>query len=96
MTLDQYIRNCTGIPGLKDFSREVLEAIFADVTSTEIKIPDEFPGGEITDTRWREFFASRPQLVGAFSSLGSSSSLFDKEIFSIIKAPVIAAISVGT
>jgi brefeldin A-resistance guanine nucleotide exchange factor 1 len=92
MTKAEYFKNCHGIPGLKELPNEVLDEIFQDITSQEIKIPDEFPGGEITNTRWKDLL-SRGLLVGSFVS--GFNGIFDKEIFSIIKSPVIAAISVG-
>eukprot|EP01113_Clastostelium_recurvatum_P025585 TRINITY_DN3078_c0_g1_i3.p1 TRINITY_DN3078_c0_g1~~TRINITY_DN3078_c0_g1_i3.p1 ORF type:complete len:1663 (+),score=447.69 TRINITY_DN3078_c0_g1_i3:135-5123(+) len=91
MTLDQYLSQLRKTNGDKDFPREMLIDIHNNIKHNEIRIPEEFPSGEVSDATWRDLLL-RAKRVAPF--VCTTSGEYDKDIFGVIWGPIVAAISI--
>lgn len=90
MSLDQYIRNVSGVNNKKDFPREYLVAIYEAIQQNEILMPEEHEGLLGFNYAWKQL-QHRSFNSGSFIECDTSS--FDKAVFESAWKPVVAAIS---
>jgi len=90
MTLNDFIRNNSGINNKKDFDKQFLEEVYNSIAKREIVMPEEQEGQVGDDYAWK-------QLVRFDSMSGpllhSSSSVYDREMFMSLWQPVLNCIS---
>ncbi|KAL5717592.1 hypothetical protein ACHQM5_010574 [Ranunculus cassubicifolius] len=94
MTEEDFIRNNRHINGGSDLPREFLSELYHSVCKNEIRtIPEEGVGFPVmTPTRWVDLMCKSKNTC---PFIGSDSRAFiDRDMFSIISGPTIAAISV--
>jgi len=91
MSEKDFIRNNRGINNGKDFPPEMLSEIFHSIKNSEMKIPEEHIGVEVTDSMWRQLL-NKSKSSGSF--IVSNEAIYDQDIFAVIWGSLIAAISV--
>jgi len=91
MSENDFIKNNRGINNGKDFPPEMLSEIFHSIKNSEMKIPEEHTGVEVTDSMWR-LLLNKSKTSGPF--LMSNEAVYDQDIFAVIWGSLIAAISV--
>jgi len=98
MTLEEFIKNNRGIDNNKDIPRDILEGLYYSITTNEIKMTDDATGGTggaeggVSQVRWADLI-KRSSQAGPFLASPVSAPGLHKDMFSIIWAPTIQAIS---
>ncbi|KAG0746337.1 hypothetical protein G6F57_000076 [Rhizopus arrhizus] len=90
MSVDQYIRNLSGMNDKADFSRDYLTAIYQAIRRDEILMPEEHEGLLGYNYAWKQL-QHRSNLVGQFESCPPS--VYDHAVFKQAWRPLIAAIT---
>ncbi|KAI9264555.1 hypothetical protein EDC94DRAFT_605499 [Helicostylum pulchrum] len=90
MSLDQYVRNVSGVNNNQDFPKEYLRLIFEHIQQDEILMPEEHDGLMGFNYAWKQL-QHRSASCGQF--LQCDTSCYDKAIFELSWKPVVAAIS---
>eukprot|EP00002_Diphylleia_rotans_P026961 TRINITY_DN5399_c0_g2_i1.p1 TRINITY_DN5399_c0_g2~~TRINITY_DN5399_c0_g2_i1.p1 ORF type:complete len:1189 (+),score=232.70 TRINITY_DN5399_c0_g2_i1:1205-4771(+) len=96
MTLQEFMRNTSGINDGKDLPSELLIEIYNSITTNEIKLPGRVreEGG---DSRWDDMM-NRARSESKFTSLHpqifASVPYYDREMFLVISKPIVAALSI--
>ncbi|EXB65278.1 Pattern formation protein [Morus notabilis] len=94
MTEEDFIRNNRRINGGNDLPREFLSELYHSICQNEIRTtPEQGPGFlEMTPSRWIELIHKSKKTAPFIVS--DSTAYLDQDMFAIISAPTIAAISV--
>lgn len=90
MSVEQYIRNVSGVNDKKDFPREYLVSIYEAIQQNEILMPEEHEGLLGFNYAWKQL-QHRSTMCGQFIQCHTSS--YDKAVFELSWKPVVAAIS---
>ncbi|EIE86778.1 hypothetical protein RO3G_11489 [Rhizopus delemar RA 99-880] len=90
MSVDQYIRNLSGMNDKADFSRDYLTAIYQAIRRDEILMPEEHEGLLGYNYAWKQL-QHRSNLVGQFEPCPPS--VYDHAVFKQVWRPLIAAIT---
>ncbi|CEP08581.1 hypothetical protein [Parasitella parasitica] len=90
MSVDQYIRNVSGVNDNKDFPREYLVSIYEAIQQNEILMPEEHEGLLGFNYGWKQL-QHRSTLCGEF--IQCETSCYDKAVFELSWKPIVAAIS---
>lgn len=90
MSVEQYIRNVSGVNNKQDFPKEYLVSIYEAIQQDEILMPEEHEGLLGFNYAWKQL-QHRSMLSGPFVQCETSS--YDKAIFELSWKPVVAAIS---
>ncbi|KAI7908041.1 uncharacterized protein BX663DRAFT_492785 [Cokeromyces recurvatus] len=90
MSLEQYIRNVSGVNNKKDFPKEYLCAIYEAIQQNEILMPEEHEGLLGFNYAWKQL-QHKSLVSGKF--VQCMTSTFDKTIFELSWKPIVAAIS---
>ncbi|OBZ90807.1 hypothetical protein A0J61_01144 [Choanephora cucurbitarum] len=90
MSLEQYIRNVSGVNNKGDFPRDYLCAIYEAIQQDEILMPEEHEGLLGFNYAWKQL-QHRSTSSGPFVQCNTSS--YDKAIFESSWKPIVAAIS---
>ena len=91
MTEAQFKKTLRGTNGDKDFPEDMLARIYYSVSTTEIKIYEDYFDGPVTPFRWRGL-QKRAKRFANFSL--HTEGICDKEIFSLMWGRIISAIGV--
>ncbi|RCH92537.1 GDP/GTP exchange factor for ARF, partial [Rhizopus stolonifer] len=90
MSLEQYVRNVSGVNNNGDFPKEYLRLIYEAIQQDEILMPEEHEGLLGFNYAWKQL-QHRSTLSGQFVQCNTSG--YDKAIFELSWKPVVAAIS---
>ncbi|OAC99682.1 hypothetical protein MUCCIDRAFT_136379 [Mucor lusitanicus CBS 277.49] len=90
MSVEQYIRNVSGVNDKKDFPREYLVCIYEAIQQNEILMPEEHEGLLGFNYAWKQL-QHRSTMCGQF--IQCHTSTYDKAVFELSWKPVVAAIS---
>ncbi|KAL7324532.1 GDP/GTP exchange factor for ARF [Mucor circinelloides] len=90
MSVEQYIRNVSGVNDKKDFPRDYLVSIYEAIQQNEILMPEEHEGLLGFNYAWKQL-QHRSTMCGQF--IQCHTSTYDKAVFELSWKPVVAAIS---
>ncbi|RCH92835.1 GDP/GTP exchange factor for ARF, partial [Rhizopus stolonifer] len=90
MSVEQYIRNLSGVNNKGDFSKEYLTAIYQAIQQDEILMPEEHEGLLGFNYAWKQL-QHRSESAGLFEPC--STLVYDQFMFKLIWKPLMAAIS---
>lgn len=90
MSVEQYIRNVSGVNDKKDFPKEYLVSIYEAIQQNEILMPEEHEGLLGFNYAWKQL-QHRSAVCGQF--IQCETSTYDKAVFELSWKPVVAAIS---
>ncbi|KAI9483078.1 MAG: hypothetical protein EXX96DRAFT_478742 [Benjaminiella poitrasii] len=90
MSVEQYIRNVSGVNNKKDFPRDYLCAIYEAIKQNEILMPEEHEGLLGFNYAWKQL-QHKSHTSGRF--IQCKTSAYDKAVFELTWKPVVAAIS---
>ncbi|KAI8641644.1 hypothetical protein BD408DRAFT_345726 [Parasitella parasitica] len=90
MSVEQYIRNVSGVNDNKDFPKEYLVSIYEAIQENEILMPEEHEGLLGFNYGWKQL-QHRSTFCGKF--IQCETSCYDKAVFELSWKPIVAAIS---
>lgn len=90
MQYENFARNLRGVNGGQDFDPEQLKAIFEEIKSNEIILPDEHDNKHAFDYAWRELLLK----TGSAGNLVlCDTNIYDADMFAATWKPVVATLS---
>ncbi|RCI05093.1 GDP/GTP exchange factor for ARF [Rhizopus stolonifer] len=90
MSVDQYVRNLSGVNNKADFSRDYLESIYKAIQRDEILMPEEHEGLLGFNYAWKQL-QHRSTITGLFERCSTSN--YDHAMFKLVWKPLVAAVS---
>lgn len=93
MTLEQFIRNNRGINDNEDFPPEMLEQIYISIRDQPIRIGDG-TGSEVSSVLWLNLNQLSKTLRGRKETPLKMATALDRDMFTLVWGPSVAAISV--
>lgn len=90
MAVENFQRNLRGVNAGKDFAPEYLQAIFDDIKTNEIILPEEHDNKHAFDYAWKELLmkteAAGPLLI-------CDTNIYDADMFATTWRPIVATLS---
>lgn len=91
MTLTGFKKNVAGVNGGEDFDEDMLEEIYNSIKNDEIVMPAEQTGLVKENYLWKVLIRKGASKDGTYYHVNTGE--YDKELFSLIWAPVLSALS---
>ncbi|XP_045476199.1 Golgi-specific brefeldin A-resistance guanine nucleotide exchange factor 1 [Harmonia axyridis] len=91
MTASGFKKNLAGVNGGGDFDEEMLDEIYNTIKNDEIVMPAEQTGLVRDNYLWKVLIRKGASKDGVY--FHTNSGIYDKELFSLIWAPVLSALS---
>ncbi|KAK9887809.1 hypothetical protein WA026_000124 [Henosepilachna vigintioctopunctata] len=91
MTASGFKKNLTGVNGGGDFDEDMLDDIYNTIKNDEIVMPAEQSGLVRDNYLWKVLIRKGASKDGVYYH--TNSGIYDKELFSLIWAPVLSALS---